>query len=99
MLMYDRPLTESGFTANQLAVFKGETGQLTYIDGMPETEKISSFGNAVYNENGKVYVTVTTTDGYPSIYVIDPTTATASKGVTVEATQINGVGLLLPIDK
>lgn len=99
MLMYDRPLTESGFTANQLAVFKGETGQLTYVDGMPETEKISSFGNAVYNENGKVYVTVTTTDGYPSIYVIDPTTATASKGVTVEATQINGVGLLLPIDK
>lgn len=99
MLMYDRPLTESGFTANQLAVFKGETGQLTYVDGMPETEKISSFGNAIYNENGKVYVTVTTTDGYPSIYVIDPTTATASKGVTVEATQINGVGLLLPINK
>lgn len=99
MLMYDRPLTESGFTANQLAVFKGEIGQLTYVDGMPETEKISSFGNAVYNENGKVYVTVTTTDGYPSIYVIDPTTATASKGITVEATQINGVGLLLPIDK
>ena len=99
MLMYDRPLTESGFTATQLAVFKGETGQLTYVDGMPETEKISSFGNAIYNENGKVYVTVTTTDGYPSIYVIDPTTATASKGVTVEATQINGVGLLLPIDK
>ncbi len=99
MLMYDRPLTESGFTANQLAIFKGETGQLTYIDGMPEAEKISSFGNAVYNENGKVHVTVTTTDGYPAIYVIDPTTATASKGITVEATQINGVGLLLPIDK
>lgn len=99
MLMYDRPLTESGFTANQLAVFKGETGQLTYVDGMPEAEKISSFGNAVYNENGKVHVTVTTTDGYPAIYVIDPTTATATKGITVEATQINGVGLLLPIDK
>ena len=99
MLMYDRPLTESGFTANQLAIFKGETGQLTYVEGMPEAEKISSFGNAVYNENGKVHVTVTTTDGYPAIYVIDPTTATASKGITVEATQINGVGLLLPIDK
>lgn len=99
MLMYDRPLTESGFTANRLAVFKGETGQLTYVDGMPEAEKISSFGNAVYNENGKVHVTVTTTDGYPAIYVIDPTTATATKGITVEATQINGVGLLLPIDK
>lgn len=99
MLMYDRPLTESGFTANRLAIFKGETGQLTYVDGMPEPEKISSFGNAVYNENGKVHVTVTTTDGYPAIYVIDPTTATATKGITVEATQINGVGLLLPIDK
>lgn len=99
MLMYDRPLTESGFTANQLAIFKGERGQLTYVDGMPEAEKISSFGNAVYNENGKVHVTVTTTDGYPAIYVIDPTTAIATKGITVEATQINGVGLLLPLDK
>jgi len=28
--MYDRPLTETGFTANQLAIYKGETGKLTY---------------------------------------------------------------------
>lgn len=28
LLMYDRPLTETGFTANQLAIYKGETGNL-----------------------------------------------------------------------
>ena len=27
LLMYDRSLTETGFTANQLAIYKGETGK------------------------------------------------------------------------
>ncbi len=94
MLMYDRPLTETGFTANQLAVFKGSTGKLTYVSGMPSPELISGFGTAPYTENGKAYIAVTTTEGHPAIYVIDPSTATATKGVTIEATQIAGVGKL-----
>ena len=35
---------------------------------------------------------VTTTEGYPSIYKIDPVGAVATKGVSIEATQISGVG-------
>ncbi len=94
MLMYDRPLSETGFTANQLAIFKGETGKLTYVTGMPSAEIISGFGTAPYTENGKAYIAVSTTEGHPAIYVIDPVEATAVRGVTVETTQIGGAGKL-----
>ena len=94
--MYDRALTEEDFTANQLAIFKAGDKKLTYVTGLPETNLISGFGNAPYTENGNVYLTVTTTEGYPAIYKINPSSATATKGVTIEATQISGVGRLTP---
>lgn len=97
LLMYDRPLTEAGFTANQLAVYKGETGKLTYVTGLPSTNLISGFGNTLYAENGYAYMAVTTTEGNPSIYKIDPVGAVATKGVSIEATQISGVGKLQPL--
>ena len=40
LLMYDRSLTETGFTANQLAIYKGETGKRTYRDW--ETDRKST---------------------------------------------------------
>lgn len=92
MLMYDRPFSETGYTANQLAVFKAEDKKLTYITGM--TSDISGFGNTPYMENGKAYIAVTTSSGYPAIYKIDPATCIATKGLTVEATQLSGVGKL-----
>lgn len=98
LLMYDRPLTESGFTANQLAVFNAANKTLTYVTGLPATEVISGFGNAPFIENGKAYMAVTTTEGYPAIYKIDPATAQATKGVTVKATQLTAVGKLTKID-
>lgn len=94
LLMYDRPLTESGFTANRLAIFKAEDQRLTYVSGLPSTDLISGFGGTPYIENDKAYITVTTTEGYPAIYKIDPATATATKGLTVEATQLSAVGKL-----
>lgn len=93
LLMYDSPLAAGAtFTANQLAIFKAETGELTEVEGLPEN--ISGFGNAPYCENGKAYIAVTTTDSYPAIYVVDAKSAKALKGVTIEATQVNGVGKL-----
>lgn len=98
MLMYDRPLTETGFTAKELAIFKGEDKKLTYVTGMPSTDIISGYGNTPYSENGTVYVAVTTTDGnQPAIYKIDPKTASATKGLTVESEQISGVGKLTAV--
>ena len=41
---------------------------------------------------------MTFTDDYPAIYAIDTATAMAERGITVEATQIRGVGRLTPIN-
>lgn len=98
MLMYDRPLTETGFVANQLAVFDASTGKLTAVEGLPTPELISGFGYAPYCENGQAYIAVTTTEGYPAIYKIDPATATAKRGVEIQVTQITGVGKLNQVD-
>lgn len=96
LLMYDRPLTEAGYVANQLAIFKAGDKKLTYVTGLPSTDQISGFGNQPYVEKGNAYVTVTFNEGggNPAIYKIDPATASATKGLTIEATQVSGVGKL-----
>ena len=97
LLMYDSPLTPAKtMTANQLAIFNADSGVLTPVTGLPSSSSISGFGNSPFAENGKVYMPVTLTDGYPAIYVIDPATSVATKGLTVEATQIGAVGRLQP---
>ncbi len=95
MLMYDAPLTpEKKMTANQLAIFDAEAGKFTDVTGLPAKESISGFGSSPYFENSKIYITVTTTDSYPAIYAINTDTGVATKGLTIEATQISGVGRL-----
>lgn len=98
LLMYDRPLTETDFTANQLAVFNVETGKFTAVTGLPSPELISGFGYAPYSENGVAYIAVTTTDGYPAIYKIDPATAVATRGLELQVTQVSSVGRLTPVE-
>lgn len=97
MLMYNSVL-EPGKTmvANELAIFDAAAGTLTYVSGLPTADVISGFGNAPYAESGKTYIAVTTTDGYPAIYVIDNATAVAAKGLTVEASAVKAVGRLMP---
>lgn len=98
MLMYDSPLTPAKtMTANRLAIFDAESATLTPVTGLPTADTISGFGNAPYAENGKCYIAVTVTDGYPAVYSIDTTSGTATKGLTVEATQIGGIGRLTPV--
>lgn len=94
LLMYDRPLTEAGFTANQLAVYKGSDKKLTYVTGLPDASTITGFANSPYTENGIAYIPVTTTSGNPSMYAINPKTAVATKGLVVGAAQISGAGRL-----
>ncbi|MBR2867161.1 MAG: DUF4374 domain-containing protein [Alistipes sp.] len=98
MLMYDSPLTPAKtMLANSLAIFDAEAGTLNEVTGLPAAELISGFGNAPYAEGGKVYIAVTTTDSYPAVYVIDSNTAVATKGLTVEATQIGAIGRMMPL--
>ena len=92
LLMYDKAITASDKVANRLAIFQGSTGQLTYVEGLPSD--VSGFGNTPYVEGTNAYIAVTTESGYPAIYKIDPTTATATKGLTVEATTLSGIGKL-----
>ena len=99
MLMYNAPLnTEKSMVANQLAIFDAENGTLTPVTGLPAADVISGFGNSPYAENDKAYIALTTTDSYPAVYAIDTTTGKASKGLTVEATQISAVGRMTPLN-
>jgi len=100
LLMYDRPFSESGYTANQLAIFDASAKTLNFVSGMPSTNIISGFGKDPYCKDGVAYMAVTTTDGsQPAVYVIDPITATARKGLTVEATQVSAIGHLTAISE
>ena len=99
MMMYDSPLTPAKtMTANELAIFDAKSGTLTFVTGLPASSSISGFGTTPYAEGDKVYMPVTLTDGYPTIYVIDSKSGVATKGITIEATQISGVGRLAPIN-
>ena len=92
MVMYDRPLTESGFAGTDLAIFDADAKTLTYVTGLPSN--VSSIGKTVFTQNGNVYIPINVEDGYPAIYRIDPSTAVASKGVTILANDITGFGYL-----
>lgn len=97
MLMYDRPLSPAvDMVANWLAIFDAESGTLQRVEGLPASDTISSFGTSPYSENGKAYIAITTTAGYPAIYAIDIATAEATRGLEVEATMLGGVGRLTP---
>lgn len=99
MLMYDRPLTESGFVATSLAVFKASDKTFAYVSGLPSEDVISGFSNSPYSDNGLIYMPVTTTDGnQPAVYAINPKTAAATKGLTVEADAISAVGKLISVE-
>lgn len=95
LVMYDRPLTESGFAAKELAIFKGEDKLFNMVKGLPDPSVITDFGKNVYTENGKAYIAVSTSDGHPAIYSIEPSTAIATRGLVVDAaTSVGAVGRL-----
>ena len=78
---------------NELAIFKGEDQTLTVLaDGMPSADVISSFG-VPFSDNGYAYMPVTVNDNssLPAIYKIDPKTATATKGLTLEADGVSAL--------
>ena len=81
--------------ANQLGVFSAKSGKFVSVSGLPSD--VVSLGNRPYAENGFAYVPVKTKTGNPAIYKINLTTGVATRGVEVEATQLNAVGRLLPL--
>jgi hypothetical protein len=88
-------VASTSITSSGMAIYKAGDKKFTYVTGLPGADVFSSYGNEPYCENGKAYIAVTTTsDDYPAIYKIDMATATATKGATVQATSIAGVGKL-----
>ena len=94
MVMYDRSLTEKNPAATELVIFDATSKKLTYVTGLPSN--VSSIGKTVYSQNGKVYIPVNVENEQPAIYAINTATAQATKGVTIEATDITGFGFLTP---
>ena len=92
--MYDRPFSEKGYVANQLAIFNGETCKLTFVTGLPEADTITDFGKTPYVSGDSIYMPVVTSEGHPAIYKINSSTAVATKGVTLEVNSVTAVGYL-----
>jgi len=96
--MYHDIEYESAVNADtrRLAIFKAGDKNFKWVEtGLPERSVISSFGSSPYFENGLAYMPVVTTDGAePTVYIIDPAAATATKGVVVTSSSISAIGKL-----
>jgi hypothetical protein len=87
---------------NRLAILKASTKEFRWVTGMPADNIISSFGSAPYFEDGKAYMPVVfkgESEGAdaadPAIYVINTSTAVATKGLTVKANNgVSAIGIL-----
>ena len=83
------------YAGTDLAIFDATSQKLSYVTGLPAN--VSSIGKTVFTKDSKVYIPVNVENEYPAIYRIDPATAQASKGVTIDgAIDITGFGFIEP---
>jgi hypothetical protein len=93
--MYSAVLTSNQQVANELSIFNGETGKLTYVTGLPESNVISGFSKNTYVADGYVYIAIYTSDNnYPAVYKINNTTGVATKAVELQVTSVAAIGYL-----
>jgi hypothetical protein len=95
--MYSDALASNQQVANELAIFNGETGKLTYVTGVPAANLISGFSKNTYVENGSVYIAIytsdyTSDDSYPAIYKINTATGVANKALTLQVNTVTALG-------
>lgn len=95
--MFTEPNTASGSpddTANKFAVVNVEDQSFDWVDDMPEPNSILNIGAPyVDKDNGQVVFPIET-DGYPTLYIIDGKSASATKGLEVKTEGVNAVGKL-----
>lgn len=98
--MFTGEMNSRGTGATRMAVLDAENKTFNYVTGLPEPERIASFSGTPFCENGVAYVGVAHVAGeggrteYPAVYKIEPATAQAVKGLSVEATGIAAIGKL-----
>ena len=80
--------------ATQYGVVDMSAKTFKWVTGIPAKDKITATGlPAAYG--GKMYFPITAEAVDPAVYIIDPATATATKGLSVTgATNINAIGRL-----
>lgn len=83
--------------ATQYAVVRMSTKDFKWVrTGFPTITEITSVGWP-FTADGKAYISAVTPDTNPTVYVIDPVTATATKGISISGvTGIPGMGKLSP---
>lgn len=94
--MYTTRTSANSDTRN-LAILNVASKTLSFVSGLPDMAIRGAFAKTPFVENGKFHIPVPTTDGssYPAIYVVNPVTATALKGITMkDATTLDAVGKL-----
>ncbi|MBL3658525.1 DUF4374 domain-containing protein [Fulvivirga sediminis] len=80
--------------ASQYGIVKMEDQTFNWIGGdFPAYDQIDATGLPMAHD-GKMYFPVTVDSEYPVVYVIDPATAKATAGITVQATGVSSVGIL-----
>ncbi|MDR1557470.1 MAG: DUF4374 domain-containing protein [Tannerellaceae bacterium] len=92
--MYNTPNQTSEAIWSVLAVVDVEKKTYKEVTGLPAVDKITSIGSTPYAGDGKIAVPIVSKDEYPHIYIIDPATAVATKGLEIVADGITAVGKL-----
>jgi hypothetical protein len=87
------PITVNS-AATQYGIVDMSAKTFKWVTGIPAKDKITATGlPAPYS--GKMYFPITAEAADPAIYIIDPITATAAKGLSITgATNINAIGRL-----
>lgn len=96
ILDYVRPgntPTSGTTTANALALVNVVDKTFQWVEGLPDYNFNPTYGTPIA-EDGKFYVPTKEADKLPAIYIIDPTTGKATKGLEVDAESISGIGKL-----
>ncbi|MDR3251926.1 MAG: DUF4374 domain-containing protein [Tannerella sp.] len=92
--MYNTPNQTSEALWSILAVVDVTKKTYREVTGLPALDKITSIGATPYAEDGKITIPIVSTDEYPHIYVIDPATASAARGLEIIAEGATAVGKL-----
>lgn len=93
----DQGAPGSSAAATQYGIVRMSTKDFKWIrTGFPAVDAIDAAGWP-FTANGKAYIPITPSNAQPAVYVVDPKTAIAKKGITVSGvTSIAGLAKLSP---
>lgn len=93
---YNTTTVGSTTAATQYGIVKMEDKTFSWVGGVfPGKDEITATGLPMTYE-GKIYMPITIVNEDPAIYIIDPATATAVKGISISGTtSVNAVGVLM----